>query len=166
MNTPAVFIESRVKLFVFTVQDFFRLCASAVRGIFRKPAYIRETLFQMDVIGVGSIPIILLTGLFTGMVLALQTAVQLKIFGASIYVGKVVALSMIKELGPVLSSLMVAGRAGSGIAAELGSMVDTEQIDAMKVEGSWSPRSMGNRWYGLRQTSSTPMPEAAPAPPG
>lgn len=136
MDAPAVFLESRIKYIVFLVQDFFILCGSALAAIFKKPRYPRETVFQMDVIGVGSVPIILLTGLFTGMVLALQTSMQLKIFGASIYVGKVVTLSMIKELGPVLSSLMVAGRVGSGIAAELGSMVDTEQIDAMKVEGT------------------------------
>lgn len=136
MDAPAVFLENRLKDGVFIVQDFFRLCKSALAGIFKKPRYPRELVFQMDVIGVGSVPIILLTGLFTGMVLALQTSVQLQIFGATIYVGKVVALSMIKELGPVLSSLMVAGRVGSGIAAELGSMVDTEQIDAMKVEGT------------------------------
>jgi phospholipid/cholesterol/gamma-HCH transport system permease protein len=133
---PAEFIEGRAKAVVFSVQDFYGLSLKALFGIFKRPRYIGEILFQMDEIGVGSIPIIILTGLFTGMVLSLQSAVQLSIFGASMYIGKVVAMSMIKELGPVLSALMVAGRVGSGIAAEIGSMVDTEQIDAMRVEGS------------------------------
>lgn len=133
---PMVLIEQRVKDFLFVTQDFFRLVRVTLAGLVRGPRYVQETLFQMDAIGVGSVPIIVLTGLFTGMVLALQTSMQLKIFGASIYVGKVVALTMVKELGPVLASLMVAGRVGSGIAAEIGSMVDTEQVDAMKVEGA------------------------------
>ncbi|MBI5695292.1 MAG: ABC transporter permease, partial [Nitrospirae bacterium] len=136
METPATLFADKAKLFVQEVQEFSRLCWAGLTGIFKRPRYIREVIYQMDVIGVGSIPIIILTGIFTGMVLALQTSVQLKIFGASMYVGKVVAKSMVSELGPVLASLMVAGRVGSGIAAELGSMVDTEQIDAMKVEGS------------------------------
>ncbi len=133
---PVEFIEGRVKTALFMVQDLYGLSLKAISGIFTRPRYLGEILFQMDEIGVGSIPIIILTGLFTGMVLALQSAVQLSIFGASMYIGKVVTMSMIKELGPVLSALMVAGRVGSGIAAEIGSMVDTEQIDAMRVEGS------------------------------
>jgi phospholipid/cholesterol/gamma-HCH transport system permease protein len=133
---PVEFIEGRAKTAAFMVQDLYGLSLKAISGIFTRPRYLGEILFQMDEIGVGSIPIIILTGLFTGMVLALQSAVQLSIFGASMYIGKVVAMSMIKELGPVLSALMVAGRVGSGIAAEIGSMVDTEQIDAMRVEGS------------------------------
>jgi phospholipid/cholesterol/gamma-HCH transport system permease protein len=91
---------------------------------------------QMDAIGVGSLNIVILTGLFTGMVLALQTALSLETFGAKNYVGRVVALSMIRELGPVLTALMVAGRVGSGIAAELGSMIVTDQINAMRAMGS------------------------------
>jgi len=130
------YLEHRVKESLLMAQEFFALCRMSLAALFKKPRYVSETVFQMDAIGFGSIPIIILTGLFTGMVLALQSATQLKLFGATLYVGKLVALSMVKELGPVLSSLMVAGRIGSGIAAEIGSMVDTEQIDAMKVEGS------------------------------
>ena len=133
---PMELLGRRVKDVLFVTQDFFRLVRVSLAGFLKGPRYIQEAVYQMDAIGFGSIPIILLTGLFTGMVLALQTSVQLSIFGASIYVGKVVALTMVKELGPVLASLMVAGRVGSGIAAEIGSMVDTEQVDAMKVEGS------------------------------
>src|SRR5687768_14690952 len=90
----------------------------------------------MDAIGVGSLGIVLLTGFFTGMVLALQTSVQLRTFGATMYIGRLVAGSMIRELGPVLAGLMVAGRVGSDIAAELGSMRVTEQIDALNTRGT------------------------------
>jgi len=136
MDATDIVLTDRLKDFLATVQDFARLCWSSVAGIFKRPRYVREIIYQMDVVGPGSLPIILLTGLFTGMVLALQSSVQLAVFGATIYVGKLVSLSMVRELGPVLSSLMVAGRVGSGIAAEIGSMKDTEQIDAMMVEGT------------------------------
>jgi phospholipid/cholesterol/gamma-HCH transport system permease protein len=91
---------------------------------------------QMDVIGVQSLGIVILTGLFTGMVLALQSSVQMKQFGATQYIGQLVSASMIRELGPVLAGLMVAGRVGSGIAAQLGSMKVTEQIDALNTLGT------------------------------
>jgi phospholipid/cholesterol/gamma-HCH transport system permease protein len=90
----------------------------------------------MDRMGVGSVPILLLTGLFTGMVLALQSAVALERFGADIYVGSLVGASMVRELGPVLAALIFAGRVGSGIAAEIGAMRVTEQIDALQSFGT------------------------------
>jgi len=90
----------------------------------------------MDVMGVQSLGIVVLTGLFTGMVLALQSSVQMKQFGATQYIGQLVSASMIRELGPVLAGLMVAGRVGSGIAAQLGSMKVTEQIDALNTLGT------------------------------
>ena len=90
----------------------------------------------MDVIGVGSVMIILLTGLFTGGVLALQTSNTLKTFGATGVTGQLVMTSMVREMGPVLASLMLAGRVGSAIAAELGSMVVSEQVDAMRALGT------------------------------
>ncbi len=118
------------------VQEFTLLSWQAVCKIFSRPFYYREFAIQMDKIGVGSLFIIILTGTFTGMVMALQFLAQLKPFAATSYVGGMVAVTMIKELGPVLSSLMVAGRVGSAITAELGTMVVTEQIDAMQVEGT------------------------------
>ncbi len=118
------------------VQDFSRLSWSALRKIFSRPFYYREFAIQMDKIGVGSLFIIVLTGTFTGMVMALQFLAQLKPFAATSYGGGMVAVTMIKELGPVLASLMVAGRVGSAITAELGTMMVTEQIDAMQVEGT------------------------------
>ena len=118
------------------VYNYFLLGARATRFIAARPFYWRDVVIQMDRIGVGSIPIVMLTGLFTGMVLALQSSVELSKFGADIYIGNLVGASMVRELGPVLCSLMVAGRAASGIAAEIGSMRVTEQIDALQSFGT------------------------------
>jgi phospholipid/cholesterol/gamma-HCH transport system permease protein len=121
---------------VLAVQQYYALASKAVRFSFSRPFYASDWVQQMDVIGVQSLGIVLLTGFFTGMVLALQSSVQLKTFGASMYIGRLVAGSMIRELGPVLAGLMVAGRVGSGIAAQLGSMKVTEQIDALNTLGT------------------------------
>jgi len=134
MNAPA--LSGAFKAVFGEVQELSALSWSAVRKIFSRPFYYREFAIQMDKIGVGSLFIIILTGTFTGMVMALQFLAQLKPFAATSYVGGMVAVTMIKELGPVLSSLMVAGRVGSAITAELGTMMVTEQIDAMQVEGT------------------------------
>ncbi len=112
------------------------LCVRAIVNLFQKPRYYKDTFMQMDLIGVGSLSIILLTGFFTGGVMALQSAKSLKSFGAVNLTGQLVALSMVGELGPVLTALMAAGRMGSGIASQLGSMVVTEQIDAMRALGT------------------------------
>ena len=119
-----------------SLQDYFILAWNALRFIFARPFYGGDLVQQMDAIGVQSLGIVLLTGFFTGMVLALQSAVQLQTFGASMYMGRLVSASMIRELGPVLAGLMVAGRVGSGIAAQLGSMKVTEQIDALNTLGT------------------------------
>lgn len=92
--------------------------------------------YQVDLLGVQSASIVLITAVFMGMVLALQTAYALQAFGAKLYVGEVVALSMTRELAPVLISLMVGGRVGAGITAEIGSMKVTEQIDALRALGA------------------------------
>jgi phospholipid/cholesterol/gamma-HCH transport system permease protein len=96
----------------------------------------KETLKQVVVIGVQSLPIVLLTGLFTGMVLALQTAYGLHRFGAKNYVGNITGLGFVKELGPVLTAIIICGRIGAGIAAEIASMTVTEQVDAMRALGA------------------------------
>ena len=98
--------------------------------------YFRDIVEQFDVIGVGSMTVVLLTGMFTGMVLALQSGLTLDQFGARSMVGRLVSASMVKELGPVLTALMVTGRVGSGIAAELGSMMVTDQIAALRALGT------------------------------
>lgn len=121
---------------LLTIQEYFTLAFKSIRFIFARPFYAQDTIQQMDEIGVKSLGIVLLTGFFTGMVLALQSSVQLKTFGATMYIGNLVSASMIRELGPVLAGLMVAGRVGSGIAAQLGSMRVTEQIDALNTLGT------------------------------
>src|SRR5206468_6848306 len=129
-------VNDSAKAHVLALQEYFILAGKALRFIFARPFYGQDTIQQMDEIGVKSLGIVLLTGLFTGMVLALQSSVQLQTFGASMYIGRLVAGSMIRELGPVLAGLMVAGRVGSGIAAQLGSMKVTEQIDALNTLGT------------------------------
>ena len=99
--------------------------------IFRPPFDTRNLLKQVEYVGVKSVPVVLITGAFTGMVLALQSYTGFKRFNAEAFVGTVVALSMTRELWPVLSGLMVSGRVGSAMAAELGTMQVTEQIDAL-----------------------------------
>jgi len=126
-------LNARAKSWVEGIQEYFTLAWNALRFIFARPFYTQDVIQQMDEIGVKSLGIVLLTGLFTGMVLALQSSVQLQTFGATMYIGRLVAGSMIRELGPVLAGLMVAGRVGSGIAAQLGSMKVTEQIDALNT---------------------------------
>lgn len=129
-------LERSAKYFLVEVDLYARLTLRAAAGIFRRPLYARETIRQFDRIGVDSLFIILLTGLFTGMVLALQGVALLNRFGATSYLGSMIGASIVRELGPVLAALMVAGRVGSSIAAELGNMAVTEQIDAYVVEGT------------------------------
>ena len=125
-----------IKSAVFEVQEYVRLQAATVRGVFSRPFYFHDVVEQFDLIGIGSLTVVLLTGFFTGAVLALQSGVTLDQFGARPFVGRLVSASMIKELGPVLTGLMLAGRIGSGIAAELGSMVVTDQINALRALGT------------------------------
>ena len=129
-------LNDRAKRFVLAIQEYFTLAWKSIRFMFSRPFYAGDVVQQMDEIGVKSLGIVLLTGFFTGMVLALQSAVQLETFGATIYIGRLVSAAMIRELGPVLAGLMVAGRVGSGIAAQLGSMRVTEQIDALNTLGT------------------------------
>jgi len=125
-----------VKRWVLAVQNFTRLSFTTLQRAFTPPHYVVDTLIQMDEIGVGSLPIVLLTGFFTGGVLALQGYRTLSTFGEIGVLGEVVALSIVRELGPVLTGLMLAGRVSSGIASELGSMLVSEQIDAMRAFGT------------------------------
>lgn len=133
---PVNTIEGVAKRLIKSVQDYTVLSGRAVGNLFTRPRYTADIISQADLIGVGSLPIVLLTGFFTGGVLALNSITQLAQFGATAVTGQLVSLSMIKELGPVLTSLMVSGRNASGIASELGSMMVTEQIDAMRALGT------------------------------
>src|ERR1700722_17037783 len=129
-------LESFAKRMVTAVQEYSILSWRAVANLASRPRYWPDIYSQMDSIGVGSLPIIVLTGFFTGCVLALQSATSLQEFGSVSLTGNLVALSMVKELGPVLTGLMVSGRNASGMASELGSMKVTEQIDAMRALGT------------------------------
>jgi len=128
-------IERTAKNIVLTVQEFCLFAVRAVTNLFRPPRYWTDFLMQCNIIGVGSTPIVLLAGFFTGGVLALQSQATLAQFGATAVTGRFVSLTMIRELGPVLTGIMVAGRNASSMASELGSMVVTEQIDAMRALG-------------------------------
>src|SRR6202167_2945751 len=128
---PIDTIESIAKKIVLSVQNYALLAGRALGNIVQRPHYFADLIVQADSIGIGSLPIVILTG----GVLALQSASSLAQFGATAITGELVSLSMIKELGPVLTSLMVSGRNASGMASELGSMMVTEQIDAMRALG-------------------------------
>ena len=129
-------LETWLKTTALEVQEYVRLCAAAFRGIVTRPFYRYDFVEQLDAIGIQSLTVVLLTGFFTGAVLALQSGLTLDQFGARPVVGRLVSASMIKELGPVLTGLMLCGRVGSGIAAELGSMVVTDQINALRALGT------------------------------
>jgi phospholipid/cholesterol/gamma-HCH transport system permease protein len=124
------------KKFLLELQEISVLLARAVVGLRKRPRYFTEILQQMDIIGVGSLAIVILTGFFTGGVLILQAYPTLEYYGAQSSAGQGVATTLIRELGPVLAALMVAGRVGSAISAELGSMVVSQQIDAMRALGT------------------------------
>lgn len=109
------------------------LLTDTLNAFFKTPLRWKATLDQMNKIGVLSFPLVFLTALFTGVVLALQSAYQLKLFAATQFTADLVALSVVRELGPVLTAMVVAGRVGASIAAELGTMKVTEQLDAMRA---------------------------------
>ena len=125
-----------LKKFLFELQEITNLIISALFGLFTRPRYVAETVRQMDLIGVGSLPIVLLTGFFTGGVEVLQSFPTFEYYSIQNTIGRTVATSLMRELGPVLTALMVSGRIGSAIAAELGSMVVSQQIDAMRALGT------------------------------
>ena len=129
-------LETWAKDAVLEVQEYVKLLARFGRAAVTPPFYFRDIVEQLDSIGIGSLTVVLLAGLFTGMVLALNSGITLDQFGARSMVGRLISASMVKELGPVLTGLMVAGRVGSGIAAELGSMLVTDQIAALRALGT------------------------------
>jgi phospholipid/cholesterol/gamma-HCH transport system permease protein len=133
---PFVSPDSFVKDKITAIQDYSVLAGRGFTDLFSPPVYWDDIFTQMDSIGFGSVPIVVLTGFFTGCVLALQSATSLEEFGAKSMTGTLVSLSMVKELGPVLTGLMMSARNASGMASELGSMKVTEQIDAMRALGT------------------------------
>jgi len=121
---------------VLAVQEYTLLAARSISNFFRRPLYMGDMLQQADLIGVGSLPIVVLTGVSIGALLALNSASTLQRFGGITLIGQLVSIGMVTELGPLITGLMVAGRNASGMASELGSMIVTEQIDAMRALGT------------------------------
>ena len=130
------YIENQLKKVALEVQEYVRLTGAAIYSIFTPPLYRHDIVEQFEEIGIGSLTVVLLTGFFTGAALASQGGLTLDQFGGRPIVGRLVSASMLRELGPVLTALMLTGRIGSGIAAELGSMVVTDQINALRALGT------------------------------
>jgi len=131
-----------VKRLVASIQDYFYLSARSLTNLISGPYYLQDLLDQMDSIGVGSLPIVLVSGFFIGAVMVLQTGAQFTRFGQTALTGDVVALALVRELGPTLTGILVAGRCASGIASELGAMLVTEQVDAMRAMGTDPSRKL------------------------
>ena len=131
MARLAELLGERVYAMVLDLGAIFTLFVQVVSWVVRPPSEIRNIVKQMEEVGVRSMPVVLVTATFTGMVLALQSYSGFQRFGATSFVGSVVALSITRELGPVFAGLMVSGRVGASMAAELGTMKVTEQIDAL-----------------------------------
>lgn len=129
-------LSEGAKRWVLHVQEYTLLSAQAVARLFSPPYYVSDLLDQMDIIGVGSLPIVLLTGFFIGAVMVLQTAQQFERFGQTALTADIVSLALVRELGPSITGLLVTGRNASGMASELGSMIVTEQVDAMRAMGT------------------------------
>ena len=125
----------KIKEAISELQDFYLLSIQGLLGLVRKPFYSRDTLEQMDYVGAGSFIIVILISLFIGMALSLQLAAELSALGLKMYIGKIVGVSILREIGPVMTALVFAGRAGSGMASELGSMVLGHQVDTLRVFG-------------------------------
>jgi phospholipid/cholesterol/gamma-HCH transport system permease protein len=145
MNILMQLLSSPFRFFrkaVWEVQSFTILSLKAISNLFTRPIYFDEIFLQMDRMGIGSLTIVILTGFFTGAVLAIQSEGVLRTYGAVSMTGQLVSLTLIRELGPVLSALMLAGRVGSGIASEIGSMVVSEQINAMRALGTDPTRKL------------------------
>lgn len=117
------------------LQDFYLLSLHGLLGLTRRPLYLRDTIEQMDYAGAGSFFIIILVSLFIGMALSLQLSAELSVLGLKMYTGKIVGISIIREIGPVAAALVFTGRVGSGMASELGSMVLGHQVDTLRVFG-------------------------------
>ena len=139
---PVDVVTDVLKNWVLGVQEYAQLCGRALANIPTSPFYLKDLIQQMDDIGVGSLPIVLLSGFFIGAVMVLQTGAQFTRFGQTALTGDVVSVALVRELGPALSGLLVAGRCASGIASELGSMLVTEQVDAMRAMGTDPSRKL------------------------
>jgi phospholipid/cholesterol/gamma-HCH transport system permease protein len=143
-ETPSVLevLTEVAKQSLLKIQEYSKLSVRSITNLFTPPRYAQDTLDQMDDIGVGSLPIVLLSGFFIGAVMVLQTGSQFQRFGQVSLTGDIVSLALVRELGPSITGLLVAGRCSSGIASELGSMLVTEQVDAMRAMGTDPSRKL------------------------
>jgi phospholipid/cholesterol/gamma-HCH transport system permease protein len=130
--SPTEFAKRKVA----SIQEYALLSTQSILNLFRRPVYVADLIQQADSVGFGSLPIVLASVFFTGAALALNSATSLSRFGATTVIGQLVSIGIVRELGPVLAGLVVAGRNASGMASELGSMIVTEQIDAMRALGT------------------------------
>ncbi len=128
-------MKEKIQNLISELQDFYQLAFKGLLNIFRKPFYLKDTIEQMDYAGAGSFIIIMIVSLFIGMALSLQLSAELSALGLKMYTGKVVGISIIREVGPVTAALVYAGRVGAGMASELGSMIIGHQVDSLRVFG-------------------------------
>jgi phospholipid/cholesterol/gamma-HCH transport system permease protein len=135
-------LTDATKRFILNVQDYFQLAGQSLANLATSPRYFQDVLDQMDDIGVGSLAIVLMSGFFIGAVMVLQTGSQFVRFGQTGLTGDIVSLALVRELGPTITGILVAGRNASGIASELGSMLVTEQVDAMRAMGTNPSRKL------------------------
>ncbi|MGE5892735.1 MAG: MlaE family ABC transporter permease [bacterium] len=125
----------QVKKVIAGLQDLYSLAFSGALGLVRRPFYFRDMVEQMDYAGAGSFFIIALVSLFIGMALSLQLSAEFSVLGLKMYTGKVMGISVIREIGPVTAALVFTGRVGSGMTSELSSMVLGHQVDTLRVFG-------------------------------
>ncbi len=125
----------KIKETLRDLQDFYSLSFSGLLGIGRRPFYLKDALLQMDYAGAGSLLIVFIVDLFVGMALSLQLSAELSRLGLKMYIGMIVGISVVRELGPVVTALVFTGRVGAGMASELGSMALGNQVDMIRVFG-------------------------------
>jgi phospholipid/cholesterol/gamma-HCH transport system permease protein len=135
LGCETVMEKGRLKQLTSELQDFYLLSFRGILGLIRKPFYLKDAIEQMDYAGPGSLLIIVIVSLFIGMALSLQLSAELSIVGLKMYTGKVVGTAITREIGPVLAALVFAGRVGSGVASELGSMILGHQVDTLRAFG-------------------------------
>ncbi|NLW29820.1 MAG: ABC transporter permease [Fibrobacter sp.] len=128
-------IKRKIMNLFLEIDSYYKLSVKGVTALFRPPIYFKDLIEQMDYIGSGTLFIVLLVALFIGMALSLQISAEFAILGLRMYTGRVVGISIISEIGPVASALVFAGRAGSGMASELGTMILGHQVDTLRVFG-------------------------------
>lgn len=125
----------KIKEVISDLQSYYLLSLNGLLGVVRRPFYFRDAVLQMEYAGAGSLVIVFIVDLFVGMALSLQLSAELSSLGMKMYIGMIVGISVVRELGPVVTALVFTGRVGAGMASELGSMVLGHQVDMIRVFG-------------------------------